>query len=183
MGTIYKFRETENLSTNTSRRRSRRSRNTNNATTNLPTNPSTNLPTTTTPFNWAPAGSANTRSRADIVRNPETRSSNRDTTSNMTNRTSDWDILNGISTNRNRRPNQRNTRQSPILNTHANRIIRTTRVTYKLLLIILYIQHLENYTLSREQINSVLTTSQWRDYSINIRSNSLSNNTNSYSGR
>ena len=81
---------TENLSTTTRGRRNRRPRRNNNTSTNL----STNLPTTnTTPFNMTPAGSESLRSWADIVRNPETRRSTRDTTSNTTNSTSDWFLM------------------------------------------------------------------------------------------
>lgn len=139
----------ENLSTTTSRRRNRRPRRN---TTNIRQNtiPSTTTSTTIfdnpdststdTTFNW----NSSDRSWADIVRNPDTRS-------------------------RNRRSNLRNERQSPISTNTTNRIIRPSgnltggRTNLQTFINNTLHSAFRNYTLSREQINSVLTTTPWRD--------------------
>ena len=156
---------TENLSTATRGRRNRRSRRNNNTTTNLNTNQDNNTSQTST-FNLAPTSLSGGRSWADIIGNSETRTSNRGGFSNSNTR-SYWGSPSDVNIHRNRRTNIRSLRQSPISTNTTNRIIRPqsnlTRTNLQTFINNTLNTGFRNYTLSREQINSVLTTSPWRE--------------------
>lgn len=163
---------TENLST-TRRRRNRRSRNSNTTTTNtVGNNTTTNAETdTSSTFRWTPAGSASTRSWLDIIGNSETTTANTQR-SNINYFSNDITRDNTRDNTRlqwrNRRPSVRNTRQSPLSNTTTNRVIRPPGAVTRQTNLQTFINNtlhtaFRNYTLSREQINSVLTTTPWRE--------------------
>ena len=160
------FDNTENLSTPTSRRRHRRSRR--NSVINENANANANVNTSTTSVNQFTTESPGfINAYSNNVNRP-----NRNIISNVDTRpfwNRELDIFQGVNRRRNRRANSRNTRQSPLLNNITNRVVRPPvnlragQTNLQTFINNTLHTSFRNYTLTREQINSVLTTSPWRE--------------------